>query len=170
MIASAIAEVVSHWYVVLFVVAVWTTLAKSRRLRIARRPSHGPYLLWGELLMYCVGIGFIFVGIMHAYVQSVSAPAIGWSPSPFEYELGWIEIPLGVVAIMALWRGFEFRLAVTIVYVTFSLAAAAQHVSQILCCRNYSPDNAGLLLWFGDLFLPLLVLATAALSRRSDAG
>ena len=165
MIAAAIAAVLSHWYLGLFVVAICTTIAKLRHFRLERKPVNGAYVFWGELLFYAVGISFVFVGIMHAYFQAFTAPSIGWQPSPFEYELGWLEIPVGIVALLSLWRGFEFRLAATIAYVTFSLAAAAQHIQQIVCCRNYAPDNAGIILWFGDIFLPIVMLVTAALAR-----
>jgi hypothetical protein len=162
MTARIIAGIFGNWYAVLFVVALCTSYAKLRRggnRRIA-------YVLWGELLFYTVGIGYVYAGIFHAYFQSVAAPAIGWRPSPFEYELGWMEIGLGIVALTSLWRGFEFRLAATIVFVVFSLAAAAQHVAQILCCRNYAADNAGPLLWGGDVVIPLIVLIAAAAAAR----
>ena len=79
-----------------------------------------------------------------------------------------MEIPIALIAIMALWRGFEFRLAATIVVAVFLLAAAAQHINEIVCCHNYAPDNAGLLLWFGDIFVPVLLLVVAALCVRAN--
>jgi len=165
-IGAVIAAVLGNWFVILFVAAICTTIVKLRRFRAARHPVDAAYVLWGELLFYGVGISFIYGGIFHAYFQQLTAPAIGWQPSPFEYELGWAEIPIGVVAAMSLWRGFEFRLASTIVYCTFSLAAAAQHIQEIACCKNYAPDNAGLVLWFGDVFMPIFLMAVALLARR----
>ena len=84
----------------------------------------------GGVLFYCVGIGFVDIGIVHAYVPQVAASAIGWQPSPFEYEL----------------------------------AAAAGHIPEIQCCHNYAPANAGLTLWFGDIFLPVVLVMLAVLS------
>jgi hypothetical protein len=164
-VAAAISLILSNPYLALFVVAIITTRVKASRLKRDRRPFNVAYVLWGELLFYTIGLWFVFAGLLHAYFQGVAAPQIGWQPSPFEYELGWIEIPLGVVAMMSLWRGFEFRLASTIVVATFALAAAAQHVQQMMCCANYAPSNAGLVLWFADVFLPMLLVVLAALSR-----
>ena len=164
-----ISALLSNFFAVMFVVAVCTAIAKLRRLRREGRPANAAYVLWGEVLFYCVGIGFIYTGILHAYLQQVAAPSIGWQPSPFEFELGWMEIPLGVVALLALWRGYEFRLAATIVFAVFALAAAAQHIQEIVCCKNYAPDNAGLILWFADIFVPIFLLALAALSRRDTS-
>lgn len=161
--------ILGNWFIGLFIIAVVTTIVKARRLSRERRPYSLPYVAWGEVLFYGVGIWFVSAGVLHAYFQPFVAPKIGWLPSPFEYELGWVEIPFGIVAMMSLWRGFEFRLASTIIFATFSLAAAAQHIREMACCANYSPSNAGLVLWFADIFLPLLVVVLAALSRDERA-
>ena len=114
-----------------------------------------------------LGLGFVYIGIMHAYFGAVVAPTIGWTPSPFEYELGWAEIGLGIVAMVSLWRGYEMRLAATLIFATFSFAAAAQHVDEIVRLHNYAPGNAGLILWWGDIALPIAVLVLAYLSREA---
>ena len=166
---NSIAWIIGNVYLVLFVVAVCTTIVKLRR----ERPSgigDAAYVAWGELLFYTIGIWFLSTGIMHAYFQDFVAPKIGWQPSPFEYELGWIELPLGIVALMSLWRGYEFRLAATLIAAIFGLAAAAQHLQQMVCCANYAPSNAGPVLWFADIVLPLLLLVLAALSRGRKSG
>jgi hypothetical protein len=169
MAAQIVASILGNWFILLFVIAMWTTIAKLRRFRFERKPVNAAYVAWGELLFYVVGIGFIYAGIFHAYFQQLAAPGIGWQPSPFEYELGWIEIPLGLVAAMSLWRGFEFRLAASILFVVFSFAAAAQHLQEMVCCHNYAIDNAGPVLWGLDIALPLLVLVLAALSTAERA-
>jgi hypothetical protein len=156
----------SNLYLVLFAVALCTTAGKLRRYRREGTASNAAYVAWGEQLFYTVGIVFVYFGVLHANFGEHVAPAIGWRPSPFEYELGWVEIPLGAVAMMALWRGYEFRLAATIVSATFLLACAAQHIHEILCCGNYAPSNAGPVLWFYDVFVPLLLIALALLSRK----
>jgi hypothetical protein len=169
MIRQAITLVLQNSFIALFVIAVVTTIVKLRRFRLEHRPVSAAYVFWGELLFYNVGVGFVLVGIFHAYFPQITAPAIGWYPSPFEYELGWIEIALGLVALMALWRGYEFRLAASIVFAIFALAAAAGHIQQIQCCHNYAPGNAGLMLWFGDIFVPGVIVALAALCRGERA-
>ncbi|MBV8344926.1 MAG: hypothetical protein JO190_08060 [Candidatus Eremiobacteraeota bacterium] len=165
MIGQAVSLVLGNSFIPLFAIAVVMTIVKLRRFKLEHRPVNAAYVFWGEVLFYNVGIGFVLVGIFHAYFPQIAAPSIGWTPSPFEYELGWIEIALGLVAIMALWRGYEFRLAATIVFAIFALAAAAGHIQQIQCCHNYAPGNAGLTLWFGDIFVPVVIVVAAALCR-----
>lgn len=166
-VSGAISFALSNVEIWLLIVGIVVTIVKLRRARFARRVVTAPYVLWGETLFYALGIGFVYVGLMHAYAQSVVAPSIGWAPSPFEYELGWSEVGLGVVALMSLWRGYEFRLASTLIFAIFSFAAAAQHIEQIVNAHNYAPGNAGLVLWFGDIALPLFFLILAFLSREA---
>jgi hypothetical protein len=163
--ATAITFVLSNAGVLLFAVALVRTLLRVRHGQLAHRVVTPSYVLWGETLFYAVGVTLVYIGILHAYFQHIAAPSIGWHPSPFEYELGWFEIPLGVVAMLSLWRGYEFRLAATIIFVVFSWAAAAQHIAQILGAHNYAPGNAGPILWFGDILLPLLLVVLAFVSR-----
>lgn len=168
MIADTIKLILGNLYIVFFLVAIVTTIAKVRRARIARKPLSGPFVLWGELLFYYVGFGFLWAGVFHAYFQNIAAPSIGWQPSPFEYELGWAEIALAFVAMMALFRGYQFRLAPTLIFSIFGLAAAAQHIQQMMCCQNYAPGNAGLILWFSDIFGSILMLVLAFMSRGAE--
>lgn len=165
--AAAISAILGNIFVLFFAIAIMATFFKVRRARIAHRTANLAYILWGEMLFYAVGLTMIWAGIFHAYAQGIAAPSIGWQPSPFEYELGWFEIGFGFVALLALWRGAEFRLAATIPFAIFSLAAAAQHIQQIVRLQNYAPGNAGLVLWFGDIFVPIFVLVLAFLSSRT---
>lgn len=164
-VRNVITFVLSNIPVWLFIAAIVVTIVKVRHAHFAHRVVTSAYVLWGETLFYALGIGFIYVGFMHAYAQDIVAPSIGWAPSPFEFELGWAEVGLGVVALMALWRGFEFRLASTLIFAIFSFAAAAQHIAEMVNAHNYAPGNAGIVLWFGDIALPIFFLVLAYLSR-----
>jgi hypothetical protein len=150
--------------VALFVIAVLTTLVKTGRTDPASRDT--AYLFWGEVLMYVAGIGMIFAGVGHAYFQERLAPSIGWQPSPFEFELGWFEIGLGCAGVLSLWRSYDFRLAVTLPFAIFLLGSAAQHIDEMIRQHNYAPNNAGVILWFGDIFIPLLFLVLVLINRE----
>lgn len=147
----------------LFVIALIVTAFKLRRTR--REVMSFSYTLWGEVLFYCVGLGFIYIWYMHAFLEQFTAPLIGWQPSPFEWELAWAELGLAVIALLSLWRGYEMRLAASLVFAIFSFGAAAQHIHEILTQHNYAPGNAGLILWFGDIALPIIVLVLAWAAR-----
>lgn len=162
---EAIKAVFSNFFVVLLIVAIIVWIAKLRRARVRRRPINGAYVLWGELLFYVYGLASIYSGLFHAYAGDMIAASIGWKSSPFQYELGWFEIGYGLTALLSLWRGYQFRFAMTLPYSIFLLAAAAQHINEIQHQHNYAPNNAGLILWLGDIAIPLVMLVLAWLSR-----
>lgn len=149
----------------LFIIAIVVTISKLRKAGARHEVMTFAYTLWGEVLFYCVGIGFVYVWYFHAYAQQFTAPSIGWQPSPFEFELAYAELGLGVVALLSLWRGFEMRLAATLIFSIFSFGAAAQHIHQMIALHNYAPNNAGWVLWFGDITLPIILLLLALASR-----
>lgn len=166
LIADVIKTILTNLPVLFFLIAIGVTIARVRRGRLARRPVSAATTLWIELVFYYVGFTMIWAGVYHAYFASIAAPYIGWQPSPFEFELGWFEIALGVTALISRGRGVAYRTAVTIPFVIFMLAAAAQHIDQIIRLHNDAPGNAGIgVLWFGDVFSPLFIAAVALLSR-----
>lgn len=168
MIAAAATFLLSNFYLVMAAIALAVWMAKVRRARASRRPFSSAAILWAELLFYVYGIGSIYGGLFHAYDGEMIAKSIGWQNSPFQYELGWFEIGYGFVACMSLWRGYAFRLAMTLPYSIFLLADAAQHFTMMVTVHDYAPNNTGLLLWVGDIAIPLLMLLLAWLSRDAE--
>lgn len=164
-IRDTISFILGNIEIPLLVVAIIVTIVKMRRAGAKHQVMTAAYTLWGETLFYCIGLGFVYVWYMHAYMADFVAPLIGWQPSPFEWELAWAELGLAVVALISLWRGFEMRLAASLVFAIFAFGAAAQHIEQIIKSHNYAPGNAGLVLWFGDIALPIFILLLALLSR-----
>ena len=165
MIARIISTVLENVSVLLFVVAIVTSIVKLRRAARRRVVTTAAYVFWGEVLFYGVGLVMLWAFVFHAFFQQIAASSIGWKPSPFEWELAWAELGLALTAMIALYRGYEMRLAATIVAVTFATGATIQHVHQIRCCHNFAPGNAGLVLWFNDIFVSLVVLVLAFASR-----
>jgi hypothetical protein len=162
---TVIRTILSNLELVLIVVAIVVTILKLRRAKLHRTVMTPGYTLWGELLFYGIGFGFLWAGIFHAFFQQTAASSIGWQPSPFEWELAWAEFGVGLIALLSLARGYEMRLAATLVFFVFSAGAAIQHINQILCCRNYAPGNAGTILWINDIALPIVLLFLAFSSR-----
>ena len=150
--------------IILFVVGVAVAFVRVRRGGVRdRRLAADVY--WQEITFYAVGLALLWYGTFHAFFQDYASRLIGWLPSPFERELGFVEIAVGVAALVSRWRSYDMRLAITIVFALFSLGAAAQHIYLIVCCGNMNPGNAGIILWFNDLALPLLLVALAWLAR-----
>ncbi|MDQ6823303.1 MAG: hypothetical protein M3Z07_02265 [Candidatus Eremiobacteraeota bacterium] len=165
MIARFVSAILENVAILLFVLAIVTSVLKLRRAGRRRIVATAAYVFWGEILFYGVGLVMLWAFLFHAFFQHIAASSIGWQPSPFEWELAWAELGLAIVAMLALYRGFEMRLAATVAFVILASGAAIQHVHQLRCCHNYAPGNAGLVLWFNDIFVSLTVLVLAFASR-----
>jgi len=156
-ISAILHAVLSNLGVLLVIVAIIVGYTRLRRGGTAGTSSSAD-VYWQELLFYGVGIGMIWFGIIHAFFQQLASKNIGWEPSPFEFELGFAEIGLGIVALLSR-RSFDLRVGVTVMFAVLAFAAAAQHIYFIVCCGNMHPGNAGLTLWFGDIIFPLALVA-----------
>ncbi len=164
-IRDTISFILGNIQIPLFVIAIIVTIVKLRRANARHEVMSLSYTLWGEVLFYCFGLGMIYIWYFHAFQADFVAPTIGWKPSPFEWELAWSELGMGLIAVLSLWRGYDMRLAATLVPAVFLFGAAAQHIHEMTVMHNYAPGNAGLVLWFGDIALPVITLLLAFASR-----
>ncbi len=164
-VRDAISFIFGNIQIPLLVIAVIVTIVKLRRANARHEVMSAGYTLWGEVLFYCFGLGMVYAWYFHAFQAARVAPSIGWQPSPFEWELAWAELGIAAIALLSLWRGYSMRLAATLVPAIFLFGAAAQHIHLMLAAHDYAPGNAGTIVWFGDIALPLFTLLLAFVSR-----
>jgi hypothetical protein len=164
-IREAIGFILGNIQVPLLVIAAIVTIVKLRRASARHEVMSAAYTLWGEVLFYCFGLGMLYGWYFHAFQAKLVAPTIGWQPSPFEWELAWAELGIAVIAGLSLWRGYDMRLGATLASAVFLFGAASQHIHLMISAHNYAPGNAGVILWFGDIALPLFTLLLAYGSR-----
>lgn len=124
------------------------------------------YLSW--VLLLAVGADAIWAGFFHVFFPEVASQQIGWQPSPFEFEVGIADISLGVVAVIAFWRGLEFKTAIAIYAILFYAGVSVGHVIQAFGHDDFAPDNFGLLLIL--TVARALVLAWLLICCRQSSG
>lgn len=76
----------------------------------------------------------------------MAARAIGWETSPFQFEVGLADLGMGLAGLYAAFRGFEARLAATLVLACFLVGAGIGHIREIVSAGNFAPGNIVLLL------------------------
>jgi hypothetical protein len=125
---------------------------------ILRHPTNSSAMVERFLvgyLLFAVGFSFLYNFVMHVFFGDMAARFIGWANSPFQYEVGYASLGFAIVAILAAGNTFHFRLAAIIGPAFFLWGAAVGHIYQIVVFHNFSPGNAGVVLWT-DIFLPLV--------------
>ena len=117
--------------------------------------------------MYVLGVSGaigMFNVITHTFFADSVAASIGWpTGNPFQTEVGFANLAIGVVGFACFWR-YDFWLPAVIAKSVFAWGAGLTHVLDIVAAGNLASNNAGpILAW--DFFLPAVMVALYVLAR-----
>jgi hypothetical protein len=121
--------------------------------------------LFSYYLLITIGINNLVNFVFHVFYGDIAAGFIGWAQSPFQAEVGFASLGVGIAGVIAFRASLPFRAATLIPPVFFSLGAAGGHIYQMIVAHNFSPGNVGLVLPT-DIVLPLVGLVLLWLSYR----
>lgn len=106
-------------------------------------------------MLFPVGINNLVNFVFHVFFGDMAAKFIGWDNSPFQAEVGFASLGIGIAGVIAFKASLPFRFATLIPPVVFSLGAAGGHVYQMIAAHNFSPGNVGLVLP-SDILIPVV--------------
>jgi hypothetical protein len=113
------------------------------------------------------GLWMITTGLYHVLAADRVAEYIGWAAgSPFQIELGFASIGLGLVALRVALRRNSDLLAGWLGGSVFYLGAAGVHLHEMLRSGNFNAGNAGPV-FYVDILAPMLAFALWMASRRA---
>jgi hypothetical protein len=141
--------------------AIHVEIAKPRT-RVARIEAYLVYL-------FVLGVGAAgvsgFVG--HIFLADDVARSIGWSEgSPFQQEMGFSNLALGVLGFVAAHRRDGFREATVIAATVVGLGATLVHLMDVVAQGNLAPGNT--MQNIGNVLKPLLLVPLLYSSRRQQ--
>jgi len=110
------------------------------------------------LFIFPLGLLGLWAFVGHVFFPLRSAAAIGWEPSPFQFEVGYAGLGLGLASLYAAYTTFYARVAVAIAASCFLVGAGIGHVHDIVAYGNLTSGNAGPIL-VTDFLTPMAVLA-----------
>lgn len=114
------------------------------------------YLLYYVVIL--IGFGGIWGFVGHTVLAESVAQSIGWnSGSPFQTELAFYHLGLGVAGILSLWYGGGMIVALVISKSIFWYGAAFVHIQDAVLHANYAIGNVGPVL-VADIVYPTLFL------------
>src|ERR1700744_4339475 len=152
-------------FTLIAVVAASIHLALSPQRRSSRAAVAGTYLLY--LLFFYVGLMGLLTAYAHVFRPLQTSASIGWSTSPYEYEVGMADLTVGVLGILCLWIRGNFWLATAIANSVWLLGDAIGHTRQILLANNRAANNSGLFL-LAEFVTPIIILAFAIYCSRNS--
>src|SRR4029453_10358506 len=122
-------------------------------------------------LLYLFGIGVAGSGIGgfigHYFISDSVAESIGWpTGNPFQLEVGFANLAVGILGIVAMGRRDGFREATVIAGTVFGVGATVVHVMDVIESGNLAPGNT--IQNISNLLRPALLIAFLAASRRAE--
>lgn len=147
-IGESLAFLIGNYMTTLFVVGLIVAAVKILRLRRPRTSVIVSGIFIETLLLYGVGVSLVVNFVMHSVFGDYAAKTIGWAQSPFQLELAFMSLGVGVTAILVhgRWAPFQSKAAVLIGFAIFGFGAAGGHVYQMIANHDFAANNTGLLL------------------------
>jgi hypothetical protein len=122
-------------------------------------------------LLFLFGLGVAGSGIGgffgHLFISDLVAQSIGWpSGNPFQLEVGFANLAIGILGIIAMGRRDGFREATVIAVTVFGVGATIVHIIDIIETGNLAPGNT--LQNASNLLRPALLIRFLSASRRVE--
>ena len=153
--SSAVIFAVGNYFVTLFVVGLiaagMSLLKKPRPLRNGEASE----AFLSYYLLFAIGINNLINFVFHVFFGDVAAKFIGWENSPFQAEVGFASLGVGIAGVIAFKASLPFRFSTLIPPSAFSWGAAGGHIYQMIAAHNFSSGNAGLVLPI-DILMPII--------------
>jgi hypothetical protein len=151
------------WQVYTWILAI--TLPAALHLRMSRQHDHSRHA--EVTLMYVLGVSGaigMFNVVMHTVFAGDVAASIGWpAGNPFQMEVGFANLAIGIVGFACFWR-YDFWLPAIVAKSVFIWGAGLTHVLDIAVTGNLASNNAGpILVW--DFLLPVVMVSLYILAR-----
>jgi hypothetical protein len=109
------------------------------------------------LLAISVGANGLGAAFGHLFLSDLVAEGVGWDTgSPFQLEMGFANLALGILGIIAISRGRDFRLATIIVTTVIGGGATMVHLMEIVSHGNLAPGNT--IQNIGNILDPFLLI------------
>lgn len=122
-----------------------------------RRNLHESEIIYRWVAFFCLGLTGIYAFVLHAFFPNLAASSIGWSTSPFQYEVAMADLAIGLLGILSFNASYGFRLATVVGATCWLWGDAFIHICQMIKYQNYTVGNAGSWFWM-DVFVPLILI------------
>ncbi len=135
--------------------------------RNARTPARRIELFMLYLFAISVGANGLGGAFGHLFLSDLVAEGVGWEAgSPFQLEMGFANLALGVLGIMAISRRGGFRTATIIATAVIGFGATIVHLIDIGETGNLAPGNT--IQNLANITDPILLIILTWLAARTE--
>jgi hypothetical protein len=119
------------------------------------------------LLVLGLGTAGLWMFVGHYFMSDQVAGSIGWETgSPFQHELAFYHLGMGVVALLCTWIRDRYWIAAAVTPALFAMGAGVVHLRDFAVRGNTAPANWGASILIGNLVIPVVVLGLLAWYSR----
>jgi len=165
MIKDIIMLVVGNYFVGFLIIGLIAGLVSILCKPAPRTKNVAVEAFLSYYMLFAIGINNLVNFVFHVFFGEMAAEFIGWANSPFQLEVGFASLGVGIAGVLAFKAGLPFRFATFIPPAAFSLGAAGGHIYQMIVEHNFSPGNVGLVLP-SDIILPAVGFVLLYLSYK----
>src|SRR5262245_52007147 len=154
-LSSALAFLVGNYFVTFFIIGLIAAGISLLKKPKPLRTSEVSEALLSYHLLFAIGINNLINFAFHVFFGDISAKFIGWENSPFQAEVGFASLGVGIAGVIAFKASLPFRFATLIPPWATSLGAAGGDTYQMIDAHNFSPGNVALVLPI-DILMPII--------------
>lgn len=162
---DVIAFVIGNYFFTLFILGLIAGWISYLHKPAPRTKNAAVESFLSYYMLFAIGLNNLVNFVFHVFFGDMAAEFIGWANSPFQLEVGFASLGIGIAGVLAFRAGLPFRFATLIPPAVFSLGAAGGHVYQMITEHNYSPGNVGLVLP-SDIIIPIIGFVLLWLSYK----
>ncbi|POH72885.1 DUF6790 family protein [Arthrobacter glacialis] len=116
---------------------------------------------WGPQLVtnavtYMIGWAGVGAGISHLFFSNKISKTIGFEKSPYQHEVGFADLSMGIVALMAASYSTEFALSVILVSSFYRFGCGIGHIRSMIKDHNFAINNT--LILFTNFLVPAFLI------------
>lgn len=129
-----------------------------------------PHAVLLYLLVLGLGVSGLWSFVGHAFLADTVAGSVGWAASPFQTELAFYHLGVGIAGLGCWWIRDRFWLATALIPSVFLYGAGLVHLRSFLETGNAAPANWGWSVLVGNVAVPTVLLALAVPTGRGARG
>lgn len=125
------------FYIIGLLTGIIAVIIKKRRNTTA--------VIAETLLLYQLTVTVFLSSLLgfmgHVLMSEQIAAQIGWVSNGFQKELGSVSLGIAIASLLCIWYRGLFWIPVIIIFSTFYLGSAANHIQEMLLAGNFNPGS-----------------------------
>nr|AIA16255.1 Unknown Function [uncultured bacterium] len=114
-------------------------------------------MVFAWVSLFGLGMTSLYAFIIHFWFPALAAVTIGYSPSPYHTQVGFLNLIFALFAFAAFNADFGYRMAIAICSAFLLWTDVGAHIYEMVYTAQFTLGNAGSWL-FTDFAIPLILL------------